>query len=149
MLATKKWLAEPGLSAHAIDNAVKTQTLLPLATGVYCQYSRLVSWEGVVASVQRMERDDVAKLPSVIVGGLSALAMSGLAQYLSLGEKPHIHLYAQGKLPAWVARFQLSMEFEGHGTCKLWPERVLQDKGLLKEHEWQVELPPVYFSCLE
>ena len=46
MLATKKWLAEQGLSAHAIDTAVKTETLLLLATGVYSQYSRSLSWEG-------------------------------------------------------------------------------------------------------
>ena len=35
MLATKKWLAAQGMSAHAIDNAVKTETLLLLARGVY------------------------------------------------------------------------------------------------------------------
>ena len=39
-----------------LDNAVKTETLLLLATGVYSQYSRSVSWEGVVASMQRMEK---------------------------------------------------------------------------------------------
>ena len=71
MLATKKWLAEQGLSAHAIDNAVKTETLLLLATGVYSQYSRSVSWEGVVASMQRMEKIE--------------------------GTKLHIHLYVAGK----------------------------------------------------
>ena len=149
MLATKKWLAEKGLSAHALDNAVKTETLLPLGTGVYSQYSQSVSWEGVVASLQLMEKPEVAKLPPVIVGGLSALALSGLTQYLSLGGKPHIHLYAQGKLPAWLARLSLSMEFERHGTSRLWPEWLLEEKSFLKEHEWQRELPSVYFSCPE
>lgn len=149
MLATRKWLAEQGLSAHALDNAVKTETLLPLAVGVFSQYSRSVSWEGVVASMQRMEKDDVESVPPVIVGGLSALALSGLAQYLSLGSTPHIHLYAQGQLPTWLARLSLSMEFEGHRTAKLWPERLLQDKAFLKKHEWEAGLPPVYFSCPE
>ena len=92
MLATKKWLAEQGLSAHSLDNAVKTDTLLLLATGVYSQYSRSVSWEGAVASMQRMERREGEQLPPVVVGGLSALSLSGLSQYLSLGNTPHIHL---------------------------------------------------------
>lgn len=149
MLATKKWLAEQGLSAHAIDNAVKTETLLLLATGVYSQYSRSVSWEGVVASMQRMEKGDGASVPSVVVGGLSALSLSGLSQYLSLGSKSHIHLYAVGKLPAWLARLSLPVEFEGHSTSKLWPESLLADKTFIKEHGWETELPPVYFSCPE
>lgn len=154
MLATKKWLAEQGLSAHALDNAVKTETLLLLATGVYSQYSRSVSWEGVVASMQRMEKGDTGggnteKVPPVVVGGLSALGLSGLSQYLSLGNTPHVHLYAQGKLPTWLARLSLSAKFEGHSTSKLWPEWLLKDKAFIKEHEWEPELPLVYFSCPE
>jgi hypothetical protein len=148
MLATKKWLAEQGLSAHALDNAVKTETLLLLATGVYSQYSRSLSWEGVTASMQRMEKDGSENIPPV-VGGLSALGLSGLLQYLSLGNTPHIHLYVQGKLPTWLARLSLPMKFEGHSTSKLWPESVLQDKAFIKEYEWEAELPPVYFSCPE
>lgn len=149
MLATKKWLAERGVSIPALDNAVKTETLLSLGTGVYSQYSRSLGWEGVVASLQRMGTSDALKFPPVVVGGLSALALAGLAQYLSLGGKPHIHLYAQGSLPAWLTRLSLSMEFERHGTSRLWPEWLLQDKKFLKVHEWQESLPPVYFSCPE
>lgn len=149
MLATKKWLAEQGLSAHALDNAVKTGTLLLLATGVYSQYSRSLSWEGVVASMQRMENSESSNLPPVVVGGLSALSLSGLSQYLSLGSKPHIHLYAAGKLPSWLARLSFPVVFEGHRTSKLWPESLLTDKAFIKQHEWEAELPPVYFSCPE
>ena len=149
MLATKKWLAEQGLSAHAIDNAVKTETLLLLATGVYSQYSRSLSWEGVVASMQRMEQTEGAGVPPLVVGGLSALSLSGLSQYLSLGNKTHIHLYAAGKLPTWMVRLSLPFEFEGHSTSRLWPESLLSDKAFIKEHEWEAELPPVYFSCPE
>lgn len=149
MLATKKWLAEQGLSAHAIDNAVKTETLLLLATGVYSQYSRSVGWEGVVASLQRMEKAEGLSVPPVVVGGISALSLSGLSQYLLLGSKPHIHLYVAGKLPTWIARLSLPVEFEGHSTRKLWPESVLMDKAFIKEHEWEADLPPVFFSCPE
>ena len=159
MLATKKWLAAQGLSAHALDNAVKTDTLLLLATGVYSQYSRSISWEGVVASMQRMavenkadnnkSVDNKSLLPPVLVGGLSALALPGLSQYLSLGSTQHVHLYAQDKLPTWLARLSLSAKFEGHSTKLLWPEELLQDEKFVKQHDWEQELPPVYFSCPE
>jgi len=104
MLVTRKWLLAQGLSAHALDNAVKTETLLPLATGVYSQYSRSLSWEGVVASMQHMENGFADGAPLVLVGGSSALTLSGLAHYLLLGKTPLIHLYSQGKLPPWLAR---------------------------------------------
>lgn len=159
MLATKKWLAAQGLSAHALDNAVKTDTLLLLATGVYSQYSRSISWEGVVASMQRMAIENKADnnkplnskkiLPPVLVGGLSALALSGLSQYLSFGSTQHVHLYAQDKLPTWLARLSLSAKFEGHSTKLLWPEELLQDEKFVKQHDWEQALPPVYFSCPE
>ena len=149
MLATKKWLAEQGLSTHAIDNAVKTETLLLLATGVYSQYSRSVSWQGVVASMQRMEKDEGASVPPIVVGGLSALSLSGLSQYLSLGNKTHIHLYAAGKLPSWMVRLSLSFEFEGHSTSRLWPEKLLTNKAFFKVNEWETDLSPVYYSCPE
>ena len=150
MLATKRWLAEQGLSAHALDNAVKTDTLLPLATGVYSQYSRAVTWEGVVASMQRMMANSVDdELPPVVVGGLSALSISGLSQYLLLGSTPHIHLYETKKLPSWLARLSLPIKFEGHSTSKLWPDNVSKDRAFVKKHEWGEQLPPVYFSCPE
>lgn len=150
MLATKKWLAEQGLSAHSLDNAVKTDTLLLLATGVYSQYSRSVTWEGVVASMQRMMDKSVdEQLPPVVVGGLSALSISGLSQYLSLGSTPHIHLYAAKKLPSWLARLSLPIKFEGHSTSKLWPDSLFKDRAFVKEYKWEEQLPPVYFSCPE
>lgn len=149
MLATKKWLSEQGLSAHALDNAVKTETLLLLATGVYSQYSRSLSWEGVVASMQRMEKIGDTNSPPMVVGGLSALSLSGLSQYVSLSSNPLIHLYAAGKLPTWLARLSISVEFEGHSTAKLWPAKLTMNKAFIKEHEWESELPPVYFSCPE
>ena len=150
MLAPKKWLTEQGLSTHALDNAVKTDTLLLLATGVYSQYSRAVTWEGVVASMQHMMEKSVdEQLPSIVVGGLSALSISGLSQYLSLGSTPHIHLYATKKLPSWLARLSLPIKFEGHSTSKLWPDSLSQDIAFVKKHEWGEQLPPVYFSCPE
>lgn len=149
MLATRKWLAANGLSVHAIDNAVKTENLLLLATGVYSQYSRSISWEGVVASMQGMAVDSNDTTPSVQVGGVSALALSGLSQYLPMGVTQHIHLYAQDKQPTWLARLSLPTKFEWHSTKTLWSEELQQNERFVKQHEWAKDLPPVYFSCPE
>ncbi|NOI65394.1 type IV toxin-antitoxin system AbiEi family antitoxin [Vibrio sp. 99-8-1] len=149
MLVTKKWLVEKGLTLHAIDNAVKTDTLLLLSSGVYCQYSRSISWEGVVASMQYMNMKNDSKLPPEIVGGLSALALSGLSQYVLLNNNSHVHLYTKDKLPTWLARLSLPSTFERHSTRMLWSDELLQNRVFIKEHVWQQELPPVYFSCPE
>lgn len=150
MLATKKWLVEQGLSAHAVDNAVKTDTLLLLATGVYSQYSLEITWEGVVASMQQMMNKDLEEqVPPVVVGGLSALSISGFAQYLSLGNTQQIHLYTKGKLPSWLHRLSLPVKFKGHSTTKLWADGLSKDRALVKQYKWREQLPPVYISCPE
>lgn len=149
MVATKKWLAAQGLSRHALDNGVKTGTLLPMATGVYSQYSRAVGWAGVVASLQLMEKGKDSEVPPILVGGLSALSLSGISQYLSLSDKRRIHLYSSDKLPLWLARLSLPIDFERHSTSQLWPDGLLADETFVKKHEWQAQLPPVYFSCPE
>ncbi|MFX3847680.1 hypothetical protein ACJBSL_11300, partial [Streptococcus suis] len=88
------------------------------------------------ASMQRMMEKSVdEQLPSIVIGGLSALSISGLSQYLSLGSTPHIHLYATKKLPSWLARLSLPIKFEGHSTSKLWPDSLSQDIAFVKKHE--------------
>jgi len=149
MLATKKWLEEQGLSTHALDNAVKTGALLPLARGVYSQYSRSVSWAGAVASMQFMEKAHSKQVPSIVVGGLSALTLAGLSQYVPLGGIPHIHLYSAGKPPTWLARLSLPVQFEVHGVSQLWSKNLSSDEAFVKKYQWQADLPPVYFSCPE
>lgn len=149
MVATKKWLMAQGLSRHAVDNGVKTGTLLPLATGIYSQYSPAVSWAGVVASLQLMQKGKDLRVPPIVVGGLSALALSGVAHYVPLSDKQRINLYSNNKLPSWLGRLSLPMDFEQHSTRQLWPDEVSADETFVKKHVWQPELPPVYFSCPE
>ncbi len=145
MLATKKWLASQGLSIHALDNAVKTGTLLMLASGVYSQYARNIRWEGVVASLQRMDESPV---PTVHVGGLTALAISGLTQYMSMG-KQAVHLYSQNKLPSWLARLSLPTMYESYNVKTLWSESVMTSEKFIKTYEWEADLPPIHYSCPE
>ena len=143
LLATRQWLLHQGVSLHCLDNAIKSQKLLPLATGVYTQYSAPLRWEGVVASLQRM-----AETP-VHVGGLSALELAGLAQYLSLSPHGTIHLYATKKLPSWLARLEHSVVFEPHGSKSLWPDEIMSSSKYVKSHTWQEGVPALVFSCPE
>ena len=149
MLATKKWLTTQGLTTHSIDNALKSGTLISLANGVYSHYSHTLSWEGIIASMQHMDMNNVNKLPAMVVGGTSALSLSGLSHYLPLSSTPHIHLYTKGPLPSWLKRLSVPMEFERHSIKTIWPESLLNDTSFIKLHKWNIDLPPVYFSCPE
>lgn len=143
LLATRRWLLGQGVSVHRLDNAVKSQKLLPLTAGVYAQYSTAIPWEGVVASVQKM-----ASVP-VHVGGVSALELLGLAQYLRFSPKPVVGLYSTEKLPNWLARINHSAVFEFHSTTLLWPGELMDNDQYVKQHTWQEALPPLVFSCPE
>lgn len=147
MVATKKWLVAQGLSTHAIDNAVKSEALLTLTAGVYTQYSANVRWEGVVASLQTMTDKPVH------LGGESALALAGMAHYLSLGKKQVIHLFSEATLPRWVARLASDTDINGrfidHSTKRLWSEGAMNSDQYLKAREWQPDAPDVKYSCPE
>ncbi|CFU84809.1 AbiEi antitoxin N-terminal domain-containing protein [Yersinia pseudotuberculosis] len=143
MVATKQWLLDQGLSLHFLDNAVRSSTLLPLTAEVYCLLEARVSWQGVVASLQRMSEQPIH------VGGLTALELAGLGHYLSKGAEQHIHLWSEAALPTWLNRVPLNAKFKWHGTHRLWPKMTMDDPRFLHEETWREELPPVTFSCPE
>lgn len=143
MVATKQWLLEQGLSLHFLDNAVRSATLLPLSAGIYTQLENRISWQRVVASLQKMSDQPIH------VGGLTALELAGLGHYLSKRSEPQIHLYSESALPVWLSRIPLSAKFEWHGTRRIWPESVLNSTRFLREETWREGLPPVIFSCPE
>lgn len=72
---TRQWLLVQGVTLHALDNAVKSGKLLPLARGVYTRSDVPVDWQGVSASLNRVLDGPV------YVGGLSALSQHGLTHY--------------------------------------------------------------------
>lgn len=149
LLGTKKWLLSQGLSVHAIDNAVKSATLLSLASGVFSQYTRNLTWHGVVASIQRMDSGSDSLAPSVLVGGLSALDLAGMTHYLPLSDTPHIHLYSPKPLPSWLARLEIPYTFEHHSAKRIWSSQADWDTSVIKQHSWNLDAPPVFYSCPE
>ena len=77
LVATRKWLASNGMTRHAIDNALKSNRLRPLAVGVYTRMESPLSWQSIICSLQLMADH------TIYVGGLSALNQQGFSQYLS------------------------------------------------------------------
>lgn len=143
MVATKSWLIDRGLSLHFLDNAIRSQTLTPLAAGVYTLYETPVSWQGVVASLQRMSKEPIQ------VGGLTALDLAGLTHFLSTSAEVRIQLYSESPLPRWIRRIPVAAHFKRHGTLRLWPESVMTNPRFLRQLNWQDGLPPVAYSCPE
>lgn len=143
MIATKSWLETQGLNLHFLDNAVRSQTLIPIVAGVYSRQEVRLSWKGIVTSLQRMT--DVP----VHVGGLTALELEGLGHYLYKGSTPRIHLYSTGKLPRWLFRIDAQAQFEWHSTRRLWSETLMKDNQYLKQDSWQASLPPLQYACPE
>lgn len=111
-IATKTWLRSQGLSAHSIDNLVKSRQLITVAPGVYKRPETPLQWRGLVASLQKMGY-------SFSVGGLTALEAHGLQHYLSMGSREQVHLYGTGKLPAWVNKLIPDTEFIRHSYSSL------------------------------
>lgn len=143
MVATKQWLLDQGLALHFLDNALRSRTLVPLASGVYTLFADLVRWPGVVASLQRMSPNPIH------VGGLSALELAGLTHYLSFSQHTQIHLYTCVPLPGWIRRITVNASFERHSTLRLWPESIMDNPRFLKNYHWQDGLPPIVYSCPE
>ena len=143
MVATKPWLQAQGLSLHFLDNAVRSQTLIPLTAGVYSRQEARISWKGIVASLQRMAVEPVH------VGGLSALAIEGLSHYLSNGVMPQVHLYCQESLPRWLGRIDIQAHFVWHGTQRLWPDSLMNERKYFREDSWQESLPALLYACPE
>ncbi|WJV54127.1 AbiEi antitoxin N-terminal domain-containing protein [Prodigiosinella aquatilis] len=98
MVAAKSWLEAQGLNLHFLDNAVRSQTLIPLVAGVYARQKASLSWKGIVASLQRMSGEPVH------VGGLTTLELEGFGHYLSKGSKPRVQLYSDMALPRRLGR---------------------------------------------
>jgi len=143
MLATKRWLLDQGLNLHFLDNAVRSRTLIPLTAGVYTLHEKSVTWQGIVASLQRMSEKPTH------VGGLTALDIAGLTHFLSASAEVRIQVYSEHPLPAWISKIAVAATFEHHGTLRLWPESVMTNPRFLREHRWLDERPPVLYSCPE
>ncbi len=113
-----KWLAEQGYSRQLVRKYVQSQWLQPLGRGVYARPQTELKWQGLVLGMQHFAHSPFH------VGGVSALNLQGYAHYLPLGgddkgdsnkaSSEIIHLWGQGKVPAWVKAATLSETLQFH-----------------------------------
>ncbi len=143
LIATKKWLLEQGVSRHTLDNQVKSGQLVPVATAVYSKPNVMLTWQGVVCSLQNLMKEDV------LVGGITAVKLLGFGHYLSTSRKITVHLYAQAKAPSWLNKLLPDVTFVWHGTQRLWQPEISTNKNLATQHTWREDLPPLYLSSVE
>lgn len=123
---TRQWLLKnAGVSVHSLDNALKSGKLETLTRGVFARPGVLVTWEGVVSSLNRM-LDDL-----VYVGGLSALSEAGLSHYLDFSGR--LYLYSFSPEPPWLKKLPSKTEFVWHRAGRLWDEQGLLASRSLKE----------------
>lgn len=125
LLATRQWLTAQGMSRHRLDNALKSGKFTALTRGVVARSGVPVTWQGLAASLHRMQPG------AVYVGGISALERAGLAHYLR--PLPHAHLYSAEPEPAWLKRLDLGVTLTWHSTRRLWLPGGLQRSGCLRE----------------
>lgn len=123
-IITRQWLLNQGATEHALDNAVKSKKLKVLSRGVLARYEVPISWQGVVASLNRMDCP-------VYVGGISALSEHGLAHYLDFSKK--INLYSPNSSPSWLNKVGLDTELIWHSTKRLWDISCLRQASSLKK----------------
>jgi hypothetical protein len=115
--APSHWLAKKGYSRQLVRKYVQNNWLKPLGRGVYARPQTAVNWQGLVLGMQHF-----AGL-SFHLGGVSALSLQGYAHYLPLGGDNVIHLWGQGKVPAWVKAVSLSETLQFH-TVQLFDTSV-------------------------
>jgi hypothetical protein len=125
-LATRGWLLnERGASSHSLDNLLKSGDLVASAAGVYRRPDTVLTWQGVVASIQRMGG-------RLAVGGVSALEEQGFAHYLPLGGMRELRLYGFNAAPRWVNRLGLPETFSHHSLVRLF-DTAIEDGGFTVE----------------
>ncbi len=113
-IATRKWLLTQGVSRHSLDNALKSQKIQSLATGVYARTDAPLSWWNIIISLQKMSDQNI------VVGGISAIELQGFGHYLSGSKLKTVNLYSKNKPPAWLWRIKSDVIFKWNGTNILW-----------------------------
>lgn len=114
-----RWLAEQGYSRQLARKYVQGKWLKPLGRGVFARPQVEVTWAGLVLGMQRFTG------LSFHVGGVSALNRQGYAHYLPLAGEKVIHLWGQGKAPAWVKAVSLPEVLQFH-TVQLFDASVAE-----------------------
>jgi len=85
----------------------------------------------------------------VLVGGITAINLLGMGQYLGVSNKATIHLYSSGKAPTWLNKPLPDVAFVWHGTKRLWSPELSQNEKIATQHKWREDLPSLRLSAVE
>lgn len=114
LLVDSAWLEREEYSRALRSQYVSAGWLEQPTRGVFRRSRGTVGWEQVVVSLQTLLGHPVS------VGGRTALELQGYAHYLPQSQKA-IHLYCDGKLPAWLHKLPLEQRFMTHNRLRLFP----------------------------
>lgn len=147
-LVTSRWLRAHGYPSNLVARYVASGWLQSPARGVYLRKGRAPTWEGMLRSLQAVER-----VP-VYAGGRFALARRGHEHSLRFGEPAMLTLYGPAKLPAWARALPLRERVSFRGRSPFdWPALVLDastsdvalnDQGLEREPDGTVAAGVVF-----
>lgn len=132
VLLTSKWLSEHGYYKQLVKLYCDNAWLRSVGRGAYARLNDEITWQGAVKAVQSQLQI------AVHVGGLTALQLHGVSQYLTLNDTdPMFYLYnttlEKTDLPAWFQQYFTHCHFE---RKKLFKNQI----GLLNKDIGQVEL---------
>jgi hypothetical protein len=119
-LVSSRWLRAHGYPGNLVARYMASGWLQSPTRGVYLRKGGKPTWEGLLHTLQVMER-----LP-VHAGGRFALAHQGHEHFLRLGESATVTLYGPRKLPAWAGRLPLRERVRACGRGPFdWPALAL------------------------
>jgi len=126
------WLERHGYSRSLRSQYVSAGWLKQPARGIFCRPRGKLGWEQVLISLQTLLEHQVS------VGGRTALELLGYAHYLPQSRKV-VHLYCEGKLPAWLFKLKLEARFTSHNRSRFLPsvrhELLLEDETADKDKQ--------------
>lgn len=110
VVVDRTWLKKKDIGASLVDYYLKKGYLEVVTRGVYRRPGGALKWQHLVYSLQMLGFQ-------LYVGGRSALELRGRAHYLPLGKKERIHLYCHKKLPRWLFKTSVNVEFIEHSRA--------------------------------
>ena len=118
LLVDAAWLTRHGYSTSLRSQYVASGWLTQPARQVYQRPRGSLNWQQVVISLQMVLGQEVA------VGGRSALELQGFAHYLPQ-ESREVHLYGPKRLPAWLDKLYLQVQFVYHNSERMFSNRAI------------------------
>jgi hypothetical protein len=142
LIATRKSLLSQGMSAHSLDNALKSGKLIAVAPAVYARSGLPVAWQGLALSLQHL-------YPGGVLGGLTALELRGLGHFAPLASERTVHFYASVKQPTWLKKLDLGYKVVWHKTDGLWSPTLGEIANRFSTLTWRDDLEALHISCPE